>query len=123
MACAPRISDPSGISAWPVEGVGTSERGEYGDYGKSAVHTACPPVDALRHQRPGVLDASRHWVIAEARGWDFAEVTAGGVPLAEIDHRTMQSRLVPGLHLVGAMLDCDGRIGGFNFQWAWSTGP
>lgn len=60
--------------------------------------------------------------VARARGWDFAEVTAGGVPLAEIDHRTMQSRLVPGLHLVGEMLDCDGRIGGFNFQWAWSTG-
>jgi predicted Rossmann fold flavoprotein len=56
------------------------------------------------------------------RGWNHAEVTAGGVPLAEIDHRTMQSRLVPGLYLIGEMLDCDGRIGGFNFQWAWSTG-
>lgn len=60
--------------------------------------------------------------VLRARGWDFAEVTAGGVPLSEVDHRTMQSRLVPGLHLVGEMLDCDGRIGGFNFQWAWSTG-
>jgi predicted Rossmann fold flavoprotein len=56
------------------------------------------------------------------RGWNYAEVTAGGVPLAEIDHRTMESRLVPGLYLIGEMLDCDGRIGGFNFQWAWSTG-
>ena len=60
--------------------------------------------------------------IVRARGWDFAEVTAGGVPLAEIDYRTMASRRVEGLHLVGEMLDCDGRIGGFNFQWAWSTG-
>ncbi|MEO8084748.1 MAG: aminoacetone oxidase family FAD-binding enzyme, partial [Ardenticatenales bacterium] len=56
------------------------------------------------------------------RGWDFAEVTAGGVPLAEIDHRTMGSRRAPGLHLVGEMLDVDGRIGGFNFHWAWVTG-
>jgi len=55
------------------------------------------------------------------RGWDYAEVTAGGVPLNEIDYRTMESRRAPGLHLIGEMLDCDGRIGGFNFQWAWST--
>jgi predicted Rossmann fold flavoprotein len=60
--------------------------------------------------------------VVRARGWDFAEVTAGGVPLAEIDYRTMASRKVRGLYLVGEMLDCDGRIGGFNFQWAWSTG-
>jgi len=56
------------------------------------------------------------------RGWNHAEVTAGGVPLAEIDYRTMESRKVPGLYLVGEILDCDGRIGGFNFQWAWATG-
>ena len=55
------------------------------------------------------------------RGWDFAEVTAGGVPLDEIDYRTMESRRIPGLYLIGEMLDCDGRIGGFNFQWAWAT--
>jgi predicted flavoprotein YhiN len=56
------------------------------------------------------------------RGWNYAEVTAGGVPLEEINFRTMESRIVPGLYLIGEMLDCDGRIGGFNFQWAWSTG-
>ena len=56
------------------------------------------------------------------RGWNFAEVTAGGIPLAEINPRTMESRIVPGLYLTGEMLDCDGHIGGFNFQWAWSTG-
>ncbi|MHB1157493.1 MAG: BaiN/RdsA family NAD(P)/FAD-dependent oxidoreductase [Phycisphaerales bacterium] len=55
------------------------------------------------------------------RGWNYAEVTAGGVPLNQIDPRTMQSRVCPGLHLVGEILDCDGRIGGFNFQWAWTT--
>ncbi len=56
------------------------------------------------------------------RGWNYAEVTAGGVPLSEINYRSMQSRKVPGLHLAGEILDCDGRIGGFNFQWAWATG-
>jgi predicted Rossmann fold flavoprotein len=60
--------------------------------------------------------------IEHDRGWNFAEVTAGGVPLQEIDYRTMASRKVPGLYLIGEMLDCDGRIGGFNFQWAWATG-
>ena len=56
------------------------------------------------------------------RGYSFAEVTAGGVPLAEVDTATMQSKRKPGLFLVGEMLDVDGRIGGFNFQWAWSSG-
>jgi len=56
------------------------------------------------------------------RGYSFAETTAGGVDLREVDHRTMESRVVPGLHFCGEMLDVDGRIGGFNFQWAWASG-
>jgi hypothetical protein len=60
--------------------------------------------------------------IKHDRGWNYAEVTAGGVPLEEIDFRTMESKLMPGLYLIGEILDCDGRIGGFNFQWAWATG-
>jgi predicted Rossmann fold flavoprotein len=60
--------------------------------------------------------------VVQHRGWNYAEVTAGGVPLGEIDFRTMRSRRVPGLYLAGEVLDCDGRIGGFNFQWAWATG-
>lgn len=60
--------------------------------------------------------------VKDSRGWNHAEVTAGGVPLNEIDPRTMESRRCPGLFLVGEILDADGRIGGFNFQWAWSGG-
>jgi predicted Rossmann fold flavoprotein len=60
--------------------------------------------------------------VVRDRGWNHAEVTAGGVPLEEVDFRTMVSRRVPGLYLAGEILDCDGRIGGFNFQWAWATG-
>lgn len=56
------------------------------------------------------------------RGYNFAEVTAGGVPLSELHLATMESRVCPGLHLCGEVLDVDGRIGGFNFQWAWSSG-
>ncbi len=56
------------------------------------------------------------------RGWNFAEVTAGGVPLGELHLATMESRPCPGLHLCGEICDVDGRIGGYNFQWAWASG-
>lgn len=59
--------------------------------------------------------------IRDSRGFAYAEVTAGGVPLTEIDPSTMQSRVCPGLFFVGEILDVDGRLGGFNFQWAWCT--
>lgn len=59
--------------------------------------------------------------VTDTRGYNFAEVTAGGVSLAEIDPASMESRTCPGLYLVGEILDVDGRIGGFNFQWSWST--
>lgn len=60
--------------------------------------------------------------VVDSRGYAVAEVTAGGVPLDEIDTATMESRRCPGLYLVGEILDVDGRLGGFNFQWAWSSG-
>jgi predicted flavoprotein YhiN len=60
--------------------------------------------------------------IAGTLGFGKAEVTAGGVALDEVDSRTMQSKLVPGLYLAGELLDLDGPIGGYNFQAAWSTG-
>ena len=60
--------------------------------------------------------------VRDSRGYNYAEVTAGGVPLTEIDPATMQSRVCDGLYLVGEILDVDGRLGGFNFQWAWSSG-
>jgi len=56
------------------------------------------------------------------RGFTYAEVTAGGIPLPEIDLKTMTSRVCPGLHLCGEICDVDGQIGGYNFQWAWSSG-
>jgi predicted Rossmann fold flavoprotein len=59
--------------------------------------------------------------VRDSRGYGFAEVTAGGIPLDEIDPARMESRCCPGLFLVGEILDVDGRLGGFNFQWAWSS--
>ena len=55
-------------------------------------------------------------------GFDQAQVTAGGLDTAEFDPRTLQSRLVPGLYACGEVLDVDGDCGGFNLQWAWSSG-
>jgi len=60
--------------------------------------------------------------ITGSRGFTYAEVTAGGVPLSELRLETMESRACPGLHLCGEICDVDGRIGGFNFQWAWASG-
>jgi predicted Rossmann fold flavoprotein len=60
--------------------------------------------------------------VVDSRGYSYAEVTAGGIPLDEIDPATMESRVCQGLFLVGEILDVDGRLGGFNFQWAWSSG-
>jgi len=59
--------------------------------------------------------------VRDSRGYSFAEVTAGGIPLAEVNMTTMESRMCPGLYLVGEILNVDGRLGGFNFQWAWSS--
>jgi predicted Rossmann fold flavoprotein len=59
--------------------------------------------------------------IRGSRGYQYAEATAGGVSLDEVHPATLESRLCPGLYLVGEILDVDGRLGGFNFQWAWSS--
>lgn len=55
-------------------------------------------------------------------GFDQAQVTAGGLDTSEFDPRTLQSRLVPGLYACGELLDIDGDCGGYNLQWAWSSG-
>ncbi|MCC6613034.1 MAG: aminoacetone oxidase family FAD-binding enzyme [Anaerolineae bacterium] len=69
----------------------------------------------------GVVCALRLPITGD-RGYTYAEVTAGGIPLSEIRLETMESRACPGLHLCGEICDVDGRIGGYNFQWAWASG-
>lgn len=77
-----------------------------------------------RGQRRGLAAAltSSFLPVTGDRGFGYAEVTAGGVPLKELRLETMESRVCPGLFLCGEICDVDGRIGGYNFQWAWSSG-
>ncbi len=60
--------------------------------------------------------------LTEPMGMDAAQVTAGGIVTEEFDPGTMESRLVPGLYACGEVLDIDGDCGGYNLQWAWSSG-
>jgi hypothetical protein len=77
-----------------------------------------------REARRALVDAVTRFVlpVTGSRGYNFAEVTAGGVPLSEMRLETMESRVCPGLYLCGEICDVDGRIGGYNFQWAWASG-
>ncbi|MGE3843470.1 MAG: NAD(P)/FAD-dependent oxidoreductase [Vicinamibacterales bacterium] len=76
-----------------------------------------------RSGRRALVQSMTGWVlpVSGSRGFTHAEATAGGVALTEIDPATMGSTRCAGLYLVGEMLDVDGRLGGFNFQWAWSS--
>ena len=60
--------------------------------------------------------------LTEPLGMDSAQVTAGGVLTEQFDENTMESRLMPGLYACGEVLDIDGDCGGYNLQWAWSSG-
>ena len=92
-----------------------------------AVAGVDPTTPGHRLTREGRLALARAATAMDApvvgdAGYDFAEVTAGGVPLKELRLETMESRACPGLYLCGEICDVDGRIGGYNFQWAWASG-
>jgi predicted flavoprotein YhiN len=57
-----------------------------------------------------------------SEGYRTAEVTLGGIDTQALDGRTMQAKTVPGLYFVGEVVDVTGWLGGYNFQWAWSSG-
>ena len=92
--------------------------------GCAGVEAESPTSTLTREQRRGLVGVLCRMAVGVTgdRGFTFAEATAGGVPLSEVHLATMASRVCPGLHLCGEILDVDGRIGGFNFQWAWSSG-
>jgi predicted Rossmann fold flavoprotein len=89
-------------------------------------------VTDLEQPAAGVAAAVRGRIADTLRSWSFevigtgpwagAQVTAGGVDVADVDPDTLESRLVPGLFLAGEVLDVDGDCGGFNLQWAWASG-
>ncbi|WP_343117283.1 NAD(P)/FAD-dependent oxidoreductase [Ostreiculturibacter nitratireducens] len=65
-----------------------------------------------------------HWQVKPvgSEGYRTAEVTLGGVDTDGLDSRTMETKAVPGLHFIGEVVDVTGWLGGYNFQWAWSSG-
>ena len=87
------------------------------------VPRATPMAHLSKDFRRKVVKALVAWPVPvrDSRGYAHAEATAGGVPLTEVDPRSLASRKCPGLYLAGEILDVDGRIGGFNFQWAWAS--
>ncbi|MBO7666997.1 MAG: NAD(P)/FAD-dependent oxidoreductase, partial [Firmicutes bacterium] len=83
------------------------------------------PLSALTgNQLDAVVDLVKDWKlpVLGVLGFDAAQVTAGGILTRDFDPNTMASRLVPGLYACGEVLDIDGDCGGFNLQWAWSSG-
>ncbi|MBI1251419.1 MAG: aminoacetone oxidase family FAD-binding enzyme [Alphaproteobacteria bacterium] len=76
--------------------------------------------DALRE----AMRALKDWRVTPSglEGFDKAEVMAGGVETDELSQQSMQTKRVPGLHVIGEAVDVTGWLGGYNFQWAWSSG-
>ncbi len=82
-------------------------------------------LSALKDKELRALqEGLRHWKFKPAStvGYDHAEVTRGGVSTHELSSKTMESKKVPGLYLIGELVDVTGELGGYNFQWAWSSG-
>lgn len=82
-------------------------------------------VQAITAAQLSILSSTlKDWRIpvTGTRGWEDAQVTAGGIPVTEVHGDTMESRKMPGLYLAGELLDLDGKCGGYNLQWAWTSG-
>jgi predicted Rossmann fold flavoprotein len=83
------------------------------------------PPSSMTNQALADLERKAHaWTIFPdgTEGYEKAEVTAGGVDTDELSAKTMESKKVPGLFFIGEVVDVTGHLGGFNFQWAWSSG-
>jgi predicted Rossmann fold flavoprotein len=91
---------------------------------EAGVDPARPLPQLRREERRRLVDLLTRYPLPWTGdgGYSKAEVTGGGVALSEVDPRTLESRLHPGLFLCGEMLDAFGPIGGHNFAWAWATG-
>jgi predicted flavoprotein YhiN len=91
----------------------------------AGIADAGQPCGGVEWREAGLIaGAIKRWRIpvSGTQSWMHAQVTAGGVSTGEIDPGTMESRLAPGLFFAGEVIDVDGDCGGFNLQWAWSSG-
>ena len=83
------------------------------------------PLQNLSRDRiSAIADKLQHWVIKPnaTEGYRTAEVTLGGVDCDQLSSKTMESRITQGLYFIGEVVDVTGWLGGYNFQWAWSSG-
>jgi predicted Rossmann fold flavoprotein len=90
-----------------------------------ALHFLSQPLK--RYTPRQLLDIAQklnHWDIIPAgtEGYKKAEVTAGGIDTNELSSQTMEVKSVRGLYFIGEVVDVTGQLGGYNFQWAWSSG-
>jgi predicted flavoprotein YhiN len=71
-----------------------------------------------------LAEAINNWRITPKgnEGYRTAEVTLGGIDTQELSSKTFEAKKVPGLYFIGEVVDVTGHLGGFNFQWAWSSG-
>jgi predicted Rossmann fold flavoprotein len=83
-----------------------------------------PLTDITNAQLSEIGEKLNYWALAPAgtEGYKTAEVTLGGVHTDDLSSKTMESKTQPGLYFVGEVVDVTGHLGGFNFQWAWSSG-
>ncbi|MGI6679720.1 MAG: NAD(P)/FAD-dependent oxidoreductase [Dehalobacterium sp.] len=83
-----------------------------------------PAIGISSHEVKKIATILTDWrfVITGTKGWPHAQVTAGGINTKEINPQSMESKLVPGLYFAGEIIDIDGMCGGYNLQWAWSSG-
>ncbi len=92
--------------------------------GEAGIDAARPLHQLRREERLRLVELLTRYPLPWTgdEGYRKAEVTGGGIPLSEVDPRTLESRIRPGLFLCGEILDAFGPIGGHNFAWAWATG-
>lgn len=83
-----------------------------------------PAGQVTAEERNNIVRILQDWrfEVTGTNLWQSAQVTAGGVDVREINQKTMESRLAPGLFFAGEIIDIDGACGGYNLQWAWSSG-
>lgn len=87
-----------------------------------SMHTKCENLEYEMIEKLAKSMKDFRFEVTGTRGYKYAQATAGGIALEEINFETMASKKVEGLYLTGELIDIDGDCGGFNLQWAWSTG-